>query len=149
MMAEYAQLKALSPIPSYSMSLCLTFITASACRMQFALQFLAVDGFNFNGGLVGFQQLDRIAAAAGLPCWHGSEIDLGTLEAMYLHQSAAASSCTWPSDIFGRSIREHDLLVALAYASASVCILAARAGTRRRARSRRSPSLPNRRERIL
>ena len=75
-----------------------------------ALQLFAVDGFNFNGGLVGFQQLDRIAAAAGLPCWHGSEIDLGILEAMYLHQCAAAPSCTWPSDIFGRLIREHDLL---------------------------------------
>ena len=77
-----------------------------------ALQLPAVDGFNFNGGLVGFQQLDRIAAAAGLPCWHGSEIDLGILEAMYLHQCAAAPSCTWPSDIFGRLIREHDLLTA-------------------------------------
>jgi muconate cycloisomerase len=29
---------------------------------------------------------------------------------MYLHQCAAAASCTWPSDIFGRLIREHDLL---------------------------------------
>jgi muconate cycloisomerase len=29
---------------------------------------------------------------------------------MYLHQCAAAPSCTWPSDIFGRLIREHDLL---------------------------------------
>jgi muconate cycloisomerase len=75
-----------------------------------ALQLSAVDGFNFNGGLVGFQQLDRIAWAAGLPCWHGSEIDLGICEAMYLHQCAAAPSCTWPSDIFGRLIREHDLL---------------------------------------
>ena len=45
-----------------------------------------------------------------LPCWHGSEIDLGVLEAMYLHQVAAAPSCAWPSDIFGRLIREHDLL---------------------------------------
>jgi muconate cycloisomerase len=32
------------------------------------------------------------------------------LEAMYLHQCAAAPSCTWPSDVFGRLIREHDLL---------------------------------------
>ncbi len=74
------------------------------------LQAGAVDGFNFNAGLIRFQQLDRIAAAAGLPCWHGSEIDLGILEAMYLHQAAAAMSCVWPSDIFGRLIREHDLL---------------------------------------
>jgi len=82
-------------------------------RVHDAIQALrqgAVDGFNFNGGLSEFLQLDRIAAAAGLPCWHGSEIDLGILEAMYLHQSVAARSCIWPSDIFGRSIREHDLL---------------------------------------
>ena len=42
--------------------------------------------------------------------WHGSEIDLGILEAMYVHQVHAAPSCIWPSDIFGRLIRSHDLL---------------------------------------
>lgn len=75
-----------------------------------ALQMKAVDGFNFNAGLANFQKLDHIATAAGLNCWHGSELDLGILEAMYLHSAAAASSCKWPSDIFGRLIREHDLL---------------------------------------
>ena len=75
-----------------------------------ALQAQAVDGFNFNGGLANFQRLDHIAHAAGLPCWHGSEVDLGILEAMYLHSSAAAASCIWPGDIFGRMIREHDML---------------------------------------
>ena len=29
---------------------------------------------------------------------------------MYVHQAAAAPSCVWPSDIFGRMIRAHDLL---------------------------------------
>lgn len=75
-----------------------------------ALQAKAVDGFNFNCGLANFQRLDHIASAAGLSCWHGSEIDLGITEAMYMHSSAAAKSCVWPSDIFGRLIREHDLL---------------------------------------
>lgn len=75
-----------------------------------AIQHKAVDGFNFNCGLSNFQRLDHIASAAELPCWHGSEIDLGILEAMYIHSAAAASSCVWPSDIFGRLIREHDLL---------------------------------------
>jgi muconate cycloisomerase len=70
----------------------------------------AVDGFNFNCGLADFQRLDHIATAAGLPCWHGSEVDLGILEAMYVHSAAAAKSCIWPSDIFGRMIRVHDLL---------------------------------------
>jgi len=75
-----------------------------------ALQADAVDGFNFNCGLANFQRLDHIATAAGLPCWHGSEVDLGILEALYVHSAAAAKSCMWPSDIFGRMIREHDLL---------------------------------------
>jgi muconate cycloisomerase len=75
-----------------------------------AIQLAAVDGFNFNGGLADFQRLSHIAHAAELPCWHGSEIDLGILEAMYVHSSAAAATCIWPGDIFGRMIREHDLL---------------------------------------
>jgi muconate cycloisomerase len=70
----------------------------------------AVEGFKFNCGLAKFRELDAIAHTANLPCWHGSEIDLGILEAMYVHQAAAAKSCTWPSDIFGRMIRSHDLL---------------------------------------
>lgn len=111
MLAEYAELKTFSSVPIV-LHVSLPYIyhgqrVHDAIR---ALQLRAVDGFNFNGGLVGFQQLDRIASAAGLPCWHGSEIDLGVLEAMYLHQCAAATSCTWPSDIFGRLVREHDLL---------------------------------------
>lgn len=75
-----------------------------------ALTHRAVDGFNFNGGLAKFAQLGHIAAAANLPFWHGSELDLGILEAMYLHQCAAAKHCIWPSDIFGRLVRTHDLL---------------------------------------
>ena len=67
-----------------------------------AIQLSAVDGFNFNGGLANFQRLDHLATAAALPCWHGSEIDLGIMEAMYVHSSAAAESCIWPGDIFGR-----------------------------------------------
>jgi muconate cycloisomerase len=129
MLAEYANLKAASPI-SIVLHVSLPYIyhgqrVHDAIR---ALQLHAVDGFNFNGGLVGFQQLDRIAAAAGLPCWHGSEIDLGVLEAMYLHQCAAAPSCTWPSDIFGRLIREHDLLAAPLHLTPPVATLPAGPG---------------------
>lgn len=75
-----------------------------------AIQSQAVDGFNFNCGLAQFQILSNVAFAAEMPCWHGSEVDLGILEAMYIHSSMASSSCTWPGDIFGRMIREHDLL---------------------------------------
>lgn len=75
-----------------------------------AIKHDAIDGFNFNCGLADFQRLDHISSVAMLPCWHGSEVDLGVLEAMYLHSAAAARSCVWPSDIFGRTIRSHDLL---------------------------------------
>ena len=108
---DYALLKAQGSIPIV-LHVSLPYIVHGQ-RIKDAIQALevnAVDGFNFNGGLANFQRLDHIANAAGLPCWHGSEIDLGILEAMYLHSSAAAASCIWPGDIFGRLIREHDLL---------------------------------------
>jgi muconate cycloisomerase len=109
--AEYAGLRAYSSIPIV-LHVSLPYIQhgqriSDAIR---AIQLQAVDGFNFNSGLADFQRMDHIASAAGLPCWHGSEIDLGILEAMYVHSSAAAAACTWPGDIFGRMIREHDLL---------------------------------------
>jgi muconate cycloisomerase len=75
-----------------------------------AIKHGSVDGFNFNAGIDSFKLLDSIAFAAGMNCWHGSEIDLGVLEAMFIHNAIAAKSCVWPSDIFGRLLRQHDLL---------------------------------------
>ena len=74
------------------------------------IQHCSADGFNFNAGLHRFRALNAIASTANMYCWHGSEIDLGILEAMYVHQVHAEASCIWPSDIFGRLIRSHDLL---------------------------------------
>ena len=76
-----------------------------------AIQLEAVDYFNFNGGIANFVRLADIADAAGIPCWHGSEVDLGILEAAYLHACAAARNCTLRSDIFGELVRENDLIV--------------------------------------
>jgi muconate cycloisomerase len=75
-----------------------------------ALHADAVDGFNFNGSMASFVRLADLAHLASKPCWHGSGVDLGILEAGYLHSAAASPACTWPSDIFGRLVREHDLL---------------------------------------
>jgi muconate cycloisomerase len=75
-----------------------------------AIQEEAVDYFNFNGPMAWVQKLGDIAEVANMPFWHGSEVDLGLLEASYLHVAAASKLCTLPSDIFGRLIREHDLL---------------------------------------
>jgi len=71
----------------------------------------AVDGFNFNGPMFRFVELAATASLRDLPCWHGSEVDLGILEASALHACAAAPGCTIPSDIFGELVREDDLLV--------------------------------------
>ncbi len=111
MMLDYAELRRFSSIPIVlHVSLPYVYQGQRPYEAINALAHNAVDGFNFNGGLAGFQALDHIAATAELYCWHGSEVDLGILEAMYVHQSAAARSCVWPGDIFGRMIRTHDLL---------------------------------------
>ncbi len=108
---EYSHLRNYSPIPIV-LHVSLPYVDHGQ-RIKDAIVAIkqnAVDGFNFNCGLTNFQKLDNIASSAELPSWHGSEIDLGIMEAMYMHSCAAASSCEWPSDIFGRLIREHDLL---------------------------------------
>lgn len=69
------------------------------------------DGFNFNGPMWAFVELAHVASLAGKTCWHGSEVDLGILEASALHACAAAKSCIIPSDLFGELVREDDLIV--------------------------------------
>jgi muconate cycloisomerase len=111
MVLDYAQLRRFTSIP-VTQHVALPYVYQGQ-RVHDVINLLnhnAVDGFNFNAGFAKFQQMDAIASAAGMCCFHGSEIDLGILEAMYLHQAVAAPSCMWPSDIFGRMIREHDLL---------------------------------------
>jgi muconate cycloisomerase len=68
------------------------------------------DYFNFNGGPFAVKRLATVAQLADIPFWHGSEVDLGILEAAYVHVASACANCTLPSDIFGRLVREHDLL---------------------------------------
>ena len=48
--------------------------------------------------------------AAGVATWHGSGVDLGVIEALFLHVAAATKSMSRPSDLFGRTIREHNLI---------------------------------------
>jgi muconate cycloisomerase len=111
MIQDYAELRRFSSIPIV-LHLSLPYVYQGQRDYEAinAIAHNAVDGFNFNCGLAKFQILDHITAAAGKYCWHGSEVDLGILEAMYVHSAAAAKSCVWPSDIFGRMIRAHDLL---------------------------------------
>jgi muconate cycloisomerase len=70
----------------------------------------ANDYFNFNSGICAFRRLTSLSDLFEIPYSHGSEIDLGILEASYVHKGVAAANTKLPSDIFGRHIREHDLL---------------------------------------
>lgn len=108
---EYAELRKFSSVPiALHISLPYAQQAQSIHDSINALKHDSVDAFNFNGGIDHFMQLDAVAAASGLQCWHGSEIDLGILEASYIHKACAAKSCILPSDIFGRLLRQHDLL---------------------------------------
>jgi len=71
----------------------------------------AADVFNLSAGICDFLRMAHIADGAQLPYWHGSEIDLGIMEAGAVHAAAATANATLPSDIFGGRIRESDLLV--------------------------------------
>ena len=76
-----------------------------------AIKIDAVDYFNLGGGLAHFVRMAEVAHAAGIPVWHGSEVDLGILDAASLHACAAVPNCTLPSDIIGTLVREDDLIV--------------------------------------
>jgi L-alanine-DL-glutamate epimerase-like enolase superfamily enzyme len=76
-----------------------------------AIREQACSVFNTGGnpGMAGFVSNCYLAAAAGIPVWHGSGCDLGILDASYLHSCAAAPNCTLPSDILSY-LREDDLI---------------------------------------
>jgi muconate cycloisomerase len=76
-----------------------------------AIKLEAVDFFNLGSGLAQFIRMAEVADAAGIPVWHGSEVDLGILDAASLHACAAARNCTLPSDIVGTLVREDDLIL--------------------------------------
>jgi L-alanine-DL-glutamate epimerase-like enolase superfamily enzyme len=70
-----------------------------------------VDCVNLGGSLFGFQRNAAVAAAAHLPCWHGSGNDLGIMDTSFVHAAAAAPNCTMASDFVGSWTREDDLIV--------------------------------------
>ena len=110
MFDEYNELRAFSPI-AIARHIALPYaVLGNRLQVVFTAIKHGLDGFNFTCGLADFQRLDHVAYASGRPSWHGSEVDLGIMEAAYVHSAAAAMSCTWPSDIFGTMIRSNDLL---------------------------------------
>lgn len=72
----------------------------------------AASVFNTGGnpGMSSFVANCYLAAAAGMPVWHGSGNDCGIVDASYVHSCAASPNCTLPSDILS-FLREDDLIV--------------------------------------
>ena len=83
----------------------------SGPKMLEALQAGCVDCFNLGSGPVAMPDLAHIAAAAGMPCWHGSGNDLGIMDTSYIHAAALAPACTMASDFVGAWTREDDLIL--------------------------------------
>ena len=83
----------------------------SGGKMLEALQAGCVDCFNLGSGPVKMPDLANIAAAAGMPCWHGSGNDLGIIDTSYIHAAAIAPNCTMASDFVGSWTREDDLIL--------------------------------------
>jgi muconate cycloisomerase len=83
----------------------------SGAKMLEALQAGCVDCFNLGSGPVSMPDLAHVAAAAGMPCWHGSGNDLGIIDTSYIHAAALAPNCTMASDFVGSWTREDDLIL--------------------------------------
>jgi muconate cycloisomerase len=75
-----------------------------------AIRTHACDYVNLGGVPWDIKRGGDLCWPAGISTWHGSGVDLGILEACYLHTAAATKSMSRPSDIFGRTIREHNLI---------------------------------------
>jgi muconate cycloisomerase len=75
-----------------------------------AIRRSACDFVNLSATPWDVRSAGGVCWAAGVPTWHGSGVDLGIIEALFLHVAATTKSMTRPSDLFGRTIREHNLI---------------------------------------
>ena len=63
------------------------------------------------GSMWGWLSMAQMAGAAGIPCWHGSAVDLGLLDLSYIHVCAVAESATIPHDILSAQLHVDDFVV--------------------------------------
>ena len=88
-----------------------------------AIRLGAADVFNLRGTMSTVHRLGYMAEVADMTIWRGSGLDLGILDASYVHVCAATPSCTLGSDIIGQFMREDDLIVEpLTYESGHVLV---------------------------
>jgi muconate cycloisomerase len=69
----------------------------------------AVDVFNLGGDMREFVRSAAMAEMAGIPCWHGSGVELGIRDMSFIHAAAATRSCTIGSDTLSY-LRQHSLI---------------------------------------
>ena len=69
----------------------------------------SVDIFNLGGNMREFVRLASVAEMAGIPCWHGSGVELGIRDMSFIHAAAATRSCTIGSDTLSY-LRQHSLI---------------------------------------
>ena len=102
-MAGYRELRAKTPI---------ALQLGAPKAMVEAIRAGACSVFNTGPapGLASFLSNCYLAAAAGIPAWHGSGHELGILDAAMLHSCAASANCTLPGDILSYE-RVDDLIV--------------------------------------
>jgi muconate cycloisomerase len=70
----------------------------------------ACDYVNMAGGIKSVVELGHIASAAGMPSWHGSNLDLAVRAASEVHVSAAVRMMVLPGDSPGPFIRAHPIV---------------------------------------
>jgi L-alanine-DL-glutamate epimerase-like enolase superfamily enzyme len=70
----------------------------------------ACDYLNFGCGMKTAVEMGHLASAAGIPVWHGSNLDLSIRAASEVHVSAAVRLMVLPGDTPGPFIREDDLV---------------------------------------
>jgi muconate cycloisomerase len=75
-----------------------------------AIKMEACDILNLGGNMRHFVKVAYLAEAAGIPCWHGSGVELGIRDMSFLQAAAATKSCTVPSDTLSFFLRSSDLL---------------------------------------
>ena len=83
-----------------------------------------------NGGIAASIEIAHVAAAAGIPCHIGSNLELGVGSAAMLHLACAVKNIeseTYPADILGPHYHESDLLLGTARAILRRSARAARA----------------------
>src|SRR5690606_27221342 len=72
-----------------------------------------VGGLNIDShtqGLLAWRMQAAVAAAANLPVWHGSGLDMGIATAAQLHLAAATPNCQLAGDQAGPWLRESSLI---------------------------------------